>query len=221
MDGGNSNPRLPEEVINPREKFLEYISFSINGYSPASTGGAHKAPAPGSDGAKIGQSFVAENRADPYDDIIDHALNVNLVFFSTLETLRERGGFTDLAPSYAQWYHYLLTARHPGPDAAARVSGILEHYAARTGTTAELSAAREMPAKARKSFGQRLTRWKSQLRSFRLSAELDGENTVHSATRICDAVLGEDYGGIIDGTLPAQRAWQRARTRAKAFRRTL
>ena len=32
-DGGNSRPRLPEEVINPSEKSLEYFPVSINGYN--------------------------------------------------------------------------------------------------------------------------------------------------------------------------------------------
>jgi len=203
-------------------KFLHTAHpFTINGYGPVSTGGAHAAVKPGSPSAKIGNSFEAENMADPYQDIIDHALSVQLVFFSTLETLRQRAGFDDNTPAYTDWYQYALDAKRLKPENAERIDTILTEYAARTGTAAELDTARAGAPKTRRSLSQRLTRARGQLNSFRLSAAQDGVNTVHSATRVYDAVLGEDYGAVLDNTLSPVSAWRAARRRSKGFTRQL
>ncbi len=195
--------------------------ITINGYGPVSTGGAHATVKPGSPSAKIGSAFEAENKADPYEDIIDHALSVQLVFFSTLETLRQRAEFDDSAPEYTDWYQYALDAKRLKPENAERIDAILTEYAARTGTAAQLDTARTRTPKARRSLSQRLTRARGQINSFRLSAAQDGVNTVHSATRVYDAVLGADYGAVLDKTLSPASAWRAAKRRSKGFTRQL
>lgn len=195
--------------------------FTINGYCPASTGGAHSAPKPDSPGAKIGTSFEAENKADPYEDIIDHALTIQLVYLSTLETLRERAGFSDPVPSYTDWYQFALNATRLRPDHAARIDAILNAHAAKTGTQTQLAAARGLIPRAKRTLSERLTRMRSQISSFRLSAEQDGVNTVLSATRVYDAVLGVDYGAVLDRSLPPTSAWSAAKRRSRGFTRQL
>lgn len=195
--------------------------FTINGYSPASTGGAHSNPKEGSEGDKIGKSFVAENKADPYDDIIDHALTIQLVFFSTLETLRARGRFDTPSPDYARWYNYALNAARAKPAEADRIDKILADHAERTDTQAELQAARSMPVRSKRTLVERWARVKSQMQSFRLSAEIENANTVHSAACVMDAVLGSDYGAILDGQETKNGAWSKARRRSKNFKRQL
>ena len=164
---------------------------------------------------------MAENKADPYDDIIDHALTIQLVFFSTLETMRTRGGFTSPAPDYARWYNYALNAVRAKPAEAARIDKILSDYAEQTGTAEALQAARAMPVRSKRSLAERWARVKSQMHSFRLSAAIEGENTVHSAARVMDAVLGEDYGAILDGAQTKNGAWSKAKRRSKSFQRQL
>ncbi|GAB5436928.1 glycosyltransferase family 2 protein [Falsiruegeria mediterranea] len=195
--------------------------FTINGYSPASTGTAHSNPKEGSEGDKIGKSFAAENKADPYDDIIDHALTIQLVFFSTLETLRTRGGYDTPAPDYARWYNYALNAARSKPAEAERIDKILADYADQTGTQAQLLTARAMPVRSKRTLAERWARVQSQFQSFRLSAEMDGVNTVHSATRVMDAVLSDDYGTILDGGETKNGAWAKAKRRSKNFKRQL
>lgn len=195
--------------------------FTINGYGPASTGGAHSAPKPGSQSDRIGKSFEAENKADPYVDIIDHALTIQLVFFATLETLRQRDGYDSPLPSYTDWYQYALNATRLTPGNAPRIKEILNDYAARTGTGKYLKAARTLSPRAKRTLGERLTRARSQISSFRLSAERNGENTVLSATQVYDAVLGADYGAVLDKTLPRAAAWRAAKRRSKGFTRQL
>ncbi|MCA0872112.1 glycosyltransferase [Seohaeicola saemankumensis] len=203
-------------------RFLHtFHPFTINGYGPASTGGAHQSPKPGTASDKIGKAFVAENRADPYDDIIDHALTIQLVFLATLETLRARGGFDDPAPDYTAWYRLALNAARAKPEEAARVGGILDSYAEQTGTRAQLDQARAQPPLPKRKFAERLARVRGQLRSFRRSAEENGQNTVLTATHVVDAVLGADYGAVLDGSLSPARAWKQARNRARAFKTEL
>jgi Glycosyl transferase family 2 len=195
--------------------------FSINGYGPASTGGAHAATKPGSPSARIGTAFEAENKADPYVDIIDHALTVQLAFFATLETLRERSGLKAPVPSYTDWYQFALNATRMKPEHGARIESILNNYATRSGTMAQLETARGLAPRAKRTLPERLSRARSQLNSFRLSAEQDGENTVLSATRVYDAVLGNDYGAVLDNDLSPASAWRAAKRRAKGFTRQL
>lgn len=195
--------------------------FSINGYGPVSTGGAHASTTPDSPGDKIGKAFAAENKADPFADIIDHALTIQLVYLSTLETLRARSGFREPLPDYAEWYHFALNASRTKPEQAARVESILDAYAARSGTQEQLAAARTLSPRAKRTMSERLKRARSQISSFRLLTEIDGVNTVQSATQICDAVLGQDYGAVLDDTLSPARAWRAARRRSKGFTRQL
>lgn len=203
-------------------KFLHaHHPFTINGYGPASTGGAHASVKTGSLSARIGSSFAAENRADPYEDIIDHALTIQLAFFSTLETLRERGGFIDPVPQYTDWYQYALNATRMKPEHAVQIEDTLTNYAIRTGTQAQLTTARGQSPRAKRTLSERLIRARSQISSFRLSAEQDKLNTVLTATDVCDAVLGQDYGAVLDNTLSSADAWRAAKRRSKEFTRQL
>ncbi|MCB1109321.1 MAG: glycosyltransferase family 2 protein [Chlamydiia bacterium] len=195
--------------------------MSINGHSPHSNGGSQAAAPSGSERAKIAAKFESENRADPWDDILDHAQTIQMVFFATLETVRERGGFTDIRPDYDKWYSFALGALRQKPEHAERIRKALEEHAQRTGTTAELARATAVEATRKRSWSDRLKRWRSQAASFRLSAALDGVNDVDTAAQVCDGVLGADYAAVIAGQMPPARAWAQARTRAKGFTRTL
>jgi glycosyltransferase involved in cell wall biosynthesis len=196
-------------------------AFTINGYGPVSTGGAHSQNDPGSENAKAGAAFVAENRADPLEDVMDHALCIQLALFATLETLRSRAGLAGPAPDYESWYHYALAAGRRDPDRLARVNAILQEYSMRNGTMAQLAAARRRAPHAKRTLGERVARAKSQFNSFRLSAAQDGQNTVKSAARVYDAVLGQDFGAVMDGAMTRSAAWRAARQRAAAFTRQL
>lgn len=213
---------LQFRAIHRGGRFLHaHHPFTINGYGPASTGGAHAAPKPGSPSAKVGAAFAAENKADPFDDIIDHALTVQLVYFATLETLRARSLPDGPTPDYVAWYQFSLNAARMKPQDAARIDTILNAHAETTGTTAELAHARDLPPMAKRKLAERLHRARTQLASFRLSAGEDGTNTVLTATHVTDAVLGGEYGAVLAGETPPRRAWRAARRRSRGFTREL
>jgi len=195
--------------------------FSINGYSPASTGGAHNKNKSESPGAKAGHAFIAENKADPLKDVMDHALTVPLVFFSTLETVIKRMGYTERLPDYLAWYHFGLSTRKDNLELAPRIMEILTQHANTTGSEEQLAAALEMPRKPKRTFKERLTRINTQINSFRVSAAFEGENTILSAAHVYDTILGDDYEDVIDQSLSRNAAWKFARRRAKPFVRQL
>ncbi|MDA9670900.1 glycosyltransferase family 2 protein [Paracoccaceae bacterium] len=195
--------------------------FTINGYSPASTGGAHKKNTPGSLSNKIGQAFIAENKADPLEDVMDHALTVPLAFFSTLETAIKRMGYVDHVPDYTAWYHYGLSAGKNNSELVPRIKDILTKHAIETGTEEHLMVAQEMKHKTKRTFKERLARLNSQVNSFRVSAAIEDENTILSAVEVYDTVLTEHYGAVIDQSLSRDEAWWLARQRSKSFARQL
>ncbi len=195
--------------------------FSINGYSPASTGGAHNKNAPDAPGAKAGQEFAKENKSDPLEDVMDHALTVPLVYFSTLETVIQRMGYTDCVPDYTAWYLYALSARKNNAELASRIMEILTDHAERTGTMEQLEAAKGTPAKPKRTIGERLDRIKNQIVSFRVSTEIDNENTILSAAHVYDDILGDQYGEVLQNANLRRSAWKGARKRSKAYRRQL
>jgi len=203
-------------------KFLHsHHQFSINGYSPASNGGSQVTSKPGTLGEKIAKQFEAENRTDSYDDIIDHATTIQMVYFATLETLRERGGFSNKAPNLTEWYHFAINAGRQKPEKKTRIEKALNDYADRTGTQKQLAAARTLPPKPKRTLTERIKRARGQISSFRLSAEKDGVNTVLTATQIYDAILGQEYGAVLDGTISSADAWRAAKRRSKKFTRQL
>lgn len=195
--------------------------FSINGYSPASTGGAHSKNAPDAPGAKAAQEFTLENKSDPLEDVMDHALTIPLVYFSTLETVIQRMDYTDCTPDYNAWYLYALSTRKNNAELAPRIMEILVAHAVQTGTEEQLETAKDTPAKAKRTINERLARIKGQIASFRVSAAKDGENTILSAAHVYDDILGDHYGEVLKNADLKRTAWKGARKRSKAYTRQL
>ena len=195
--------------------------FSISGHSPASTGGAHHGARTDKAGGDAGRAFTAETRADPVKDVFEHALTAPLAFFSTLETVIKRMNYSDRTPGYKHWYHYGLSAAKSDPAAAVKIVEILAEYATRTGTTEQLVAAKAIAPKPKRTFKERVKRLGDQIHSFRVSTALDGKNTILTAAKICDEILGDDLGDVISNQKSSRGAWRAARNRSKAFERQL
>ena len=193
--------------------------FTINGYSPASTGGAHNTKARDAQSNKVGQAFVAENKADPLEDVMDHALTIPLAFFSTLETVIKRMGYVDKAPDYTAWYNYGLSAGKNNSELVSHINNILTQYAMETKTEEFLATAQKMKWKAKRTFKERLAYLNSQANSFRVSAAIGNENTILTAVEVYDTILKDDYGAVIDQSLSRNAAWKLARQRSKSFAR--
>lgn len=195
--------------------------FSINGHSPVSTGGAHHGARSDKGGGSAGRAFTAETRADPLQDVFEHALTVPLVFFSTLETVKERMKYSGRKPEYKHWYQYGLNAERENPEATVKIEKILTEYAMRTNTNEQLELAKVSKRKSKRTFKERLKRIADQIHSFRVSTALEGENTILTAANVVDEILGEELGDVLSRQKSSKTAWRNARRRSKAFVRQL
>ncbi len=195
-------------------------AFSINGISPVSNGSAHKGFAADDPRAAQARKFDIENRADPLKDVMESARFVPLVMFATLETVRHRMS-EPRKPDYKAWYHYVASAARGRGETEQNVMAILETYADAQANRDLLRDACALPARRRKTIGQRLARLHSQYHSFRRSAGMDGENTILSAANVYDAVLGDGFDAVASGRSSRRGAWRAALGRSKAFQKEI
>ncbi len=195
--------------------------FSINGYSPASNGGAQKGFAANDPRSKPAQQFEQENQADPYLDIFENARFVPLVYMATLETVRERMGYTLQTPDFSRWYRYVLSQARRQSGVEDKVIGILRDYAGKTDTMVQLESAQNANSTPKRTIGERLARIKTQIASFRVSAEKDGENTILSAAQVYDEILGDQYGAVLKDANLRRTVWRGVKKRSKAYTRQL
>jgi len=204
-------------------KFLfSYHPFSLNGYSPASTGGSHSSVDNNSDLSRPAQKFNRENENDPLRDVIPSSVSIAAVLFSTLETVSERFPEPKFATDYSAWYGYVLQdVERKTPEICQQVKADLEAHAKRTGTEVEYANAFVSQLSSEKTLADRWAKLVGNVTSLRLSAEVGGENTILSAATLCDTVLSESYGQVLSGNLTRSQAWAGLRKNARQFRRTI
>lgn len=196
-------------------------SFSINGYGSASTGAGQSAAQKSGGNTGTSQQFEQENKADPLADVLGYASSVPLAFFSTLETIRHRHGLTQHQPDYLAWYRYVLSSARKNPELKHELIGILTTHAKSTDSIDVLNRANELPFLPKRTFAERLKKWRSVLHSFRISAEVGGENNVYSAAKAMDHVLGDGFERVHSGRSSASVEWSAAKRRSKQFKRLL
>lgn len=195
--------------------------FSINGYSPASTGGGHGAEQDNRSDTDSSKVFAKENLTDTLSDVFPHAGSVALAFFSTLETLRRNHALEKIKPDYVSWYRFVLASTRKNPALAESMRCILGDHATATGTQSALTTALEGPSQPKRSPKERLVRARGQLHSFRVSAAEEGENTILTAAHTMDAILGQDFGEVLSGDMKPRLAWMGAKRRSKCYQRQL
>jgi hypothetical protein len=98
---------------------------------------------------------------------------------------------------------------------------VLLPHAELTGTVSELDAARKLPFQPKRTWPDRFAKWKSYVRSFRVSSERDQSNTILTAAQTLDAILGDGFGHALSGNVSLREAWAAAKRRSKAFQHQL
>lgn len=203
-------------------------SFTINGHSPASTGGSYNREK-GADGQKDPASrFVTEAAADPHQDPVKIGMGIPAAFLETFEAARAVFGPNAPLPDHGAWYDFILKrSAHLSAEARSDLMANLRAYAEQTGTQSQLDHVASTATKAQQVLdrlsGPRLrAQWSklvNKIGSFRLDAAQDGENTILTAARMADTVLGTDYRAALDGKVTPNAAWAAAKKRAAGFTR--
>jgi hypothetical protein len=193
--------------------------FTLNGYSPASTGGAHHAYKADDPRCKPAHMWRQENKQDPLCDVVGYTLTVPHAFFSTLETIRAISPQEIEKPDYRVWYHYVLhSARPEDHETKQMLAENMAAYAEKTGTQSELAEASDTSVAVAgkiKKYSQRLEKLRTMMHRKRISAEIDGRNDALTAALTYDRVLGDDYAGILDGSRTRHLCWKAAMQRSR------
>lgn len=203
-------------------------SFTINGHSPASTGGSYNREK-GADGKKDPASrFVTEAAADPHQDPVRIGMGIPAAFLETFEAAREIFGQHAPMPDHAAWYEFILTrAGHLSAAARSELMANLRVYAESSSTLPALEQAKTASTSFMRKFDRlspsrlraQYSKLANKLGSFRLDATDNTENTIFTASRMADTVLGQDYLAMLDDTITPKAAWHLARSRAAKFKR--
>jgi glycosyltransferase involved in cell wall biosynthesis len=191
--------------------------FSINGHSPASNGGSFSAQ--GTSNAKNMEhsKYQTETRLDAVDDVMPLSRSTSLEFLSTLETVRHHFPEPPVAPDYRSWYvTVLIEAAKKEPETLASIRSSLEHHARTFGTGKELREADSRLLRHARKLSVTWDKNRSKLSSFRISTRIGHENTIHTAARYCDLLLGDDFGKVLDDAMPRKQAWKRLKARRDA-----
>lgn len=193
--------------------------LSINGFSPASTGGAMQSLG-GKNENKTDHRFLSEIRIDEMQDVIPVTKSMALAFLGALQTVQARHPEEPITPDYLSWYKLALVDQHKkDPATAAEIAASLDAHAAQFGAKDALQAARSSPASAFDRARASVRRNLDKLHSFRVCAEIDGRNTIRTAAQTVDTLLGDDLGAIMAGDLSRKAAWANAKKRSRNFKK--
>ncbi|WP_193221949.1 glycosyltransferase family 2 protein [Amylibacter sp. SFDW26] len=193
-------------------------AFSINGDSAVSNGRAHGGYDLNDPRTKPAQKFHQENENDPYLNVFGNQRFTPLLLMATLETLRERMPDFKHQPNMVEWYSYVynLSKQQTPKETFQIIVKSLKEYAARTGTLDDFNVAECRPyKKTKKTWGDIKARLKLNLSTFSLSAEKDGENTILSAVRLYDEILGDGYEHVLNNPKTYKTEWRKAKARYK------
>ncbi|MFT6456624.1 hypothetical protein [Pseudophaeobacter arcticus] len=133
--------------------------------------------------------FETGNEAAPYNDLFNHARSVPLAFFATLETVKDRGGYTQAEVGYRAWDKYILQMAAKRKLPFEGVKAILQDDSKRTNATQDLTALLEDLPKLKHTPKEMWGRATEVLRSLRLNGVGAGnENTILTADQAWRAV---------------------------------
>ncbi len=199
--------------------------FSINGHSPASTGGSMNAVGDRQKGGPADTRFLSETATDPVEDIVPVTMSMALAYLGTAQTAAVVIPGQEFQPDFRNWYSAALRdMRRKQPDIASQIEASLEAHTRQFGSEAALASARTGRGLDWPMIRRRLRNSLAKLRqrdSFRLLAEVGGINTIETAARMCDDILGQSAVRIDSvGTNPAT-AWQLAIERSRNYKRQM
>lgn len=195
--------------------------FSINGFSPASTGGNMRDVGQNEKDTKDTR-FIQEARIDPVDDIIPITWSMSLAYFGTLQTALHHFPDATIQPDFRAWYaRALVDMAHKDPATAALIDQSLKDHAKQFGAQDALAAARSARAVVKTRLSRLIEKARGWRGSLRRSSAIDGENTIHTAARMADAILGDDMGRVLTGTATPAQSWANVRARAAQFDKQL
>ena len=189
--------------------------FSVNGYSPVSTGNASHAYASSDPRSRPASRFVQEALQDPVTDAIrTESTSLHLNLLASFETARITLAVDPREVDYASWYAYVRhSAASDEPEGRRQVESAIELHARENGQGDALERSRATRPRRRR-FVKFTSKLASHLGTIKCSAAQGNVNTVCTAAALADEVLADEYLAIIQADRPDPRAWPRSFGRA-------
>lgn len=222
-DGQFFNCSIPDVFFSYQSLFLGgkllYCAhpFTINGYSPASNGGAQKQLSQSHNIPAVAARFISENQDDKNLDVADFSVNVPSLFFLCLETARINRNFDNSPINYLAWFKYIIRSSNKmNPSLRAAFIKNLEIYAREinkfdifeksiTSHDEDYNKFLKVKLKFTENF--------QKIGSVRLKCEKNRVNDIHTASQICDSILGGEYNLKEYETKYHQFFWNKLKSR--------
>jgi len=188
--------------------------LSINGFSPASTGGAMNNLNPKSN--KKDTQFLQEAKLDDVDDILPVTKSMSLAFLGTLETVRHLYPDQPVSPDYLKWYGMALQdVSRKDAQTAREIQASLDGHAEQFGAQTILEQARNTSTPFLARVSSTIRKATRKFPSFRCGCEIGGQNTIATAAQICDDLFQNHAMGVISGQITPRKAWQNCKFQNK------
>ena len=188
--------------------------FTINGMSPASTGGGSRSLDTNNKSLSKSFEYKSETEMDPIKDILPLTKSMGFSFLSAIETLRHHFPNPPMKLNYFKWYVFCLEAI-PKMDIknAKEITDIIKSYAQKTSTETEFNKASSKYYYYKIKFFKLKEKILNKPLSFRVITELGKKNNIFTAARTADIILGQDLEVIIKGEKSHRSCIQLAKKR--------
>ena len=190
--------------------------FSINGNSPASTGGGSRSIDIHNKAISKSLEYKSETEMDPIKDVLPLTKSMGFSFLSALETLKHHFPNPPLKVNYTRWYAFCLSAI-PKVDTktATEIINCVSIHAKNTSTEQELNSINPRYVYIKYKFLKLISKIRHYPFSFRVVAQLDMQNNILTAAKVADIILNQDLEGIIEEKSNRKISVKNAKNRGK------
>ena len=192
--------------------------FSINGISPASTGGGMKSQDKTDKSISKSLEFISEAKKDTVKDVIPLSKSMGLGFLSALETVRLHFPDPNFEPNYYKWYIFCLENIHKVESTSAKeILDATYLYSQETSTEGDFHKANKKYIVLNRKLKNLISKI-NRIFSFRISTKLDKKNNILTAVQVSDIILSNGIEKTLIHKNKFKEKFLSAKSRSKKIR---
>ncbi len=190
--------------------------FTINGISPASTGGGSRSIDINNKALSKSLEYIAETEVDPIKDVLPLTKSMGFGFLSALETLKHHFPNPPLQLNYSKWYAFCLSTIPKGDTKiSTEIINCIKLHAKNTSTERELNRINPRYIYIKHKLLKLISKIRHYPFSFRVIAEINMQNNILTAAKTADIILKQDLKDIIDEKTTHKISVRNAKKRRK------
>ena len=196
--------------------------FTINGISPASTGGGARSLDINNKALSKSFEYKAETETDPVKDVLPLTKSMGFGFLSALETLKHHFPNPPLQLNYNKWYAFCLSTIPKGDTKIeTEIMNCVRLHAKNTSTERELNRINPRYINIKYKFLRLISKIRHYPFSFRVIAQLNMQNNILTAAKAADIILEQDLKDIIEKKTSHKSSVKNAKKRRKRLNRQM